>query len=102
MSDGRGASPVPRPVREELERLGDRWRALPVAQAGLHAARLHALAQALADQVAARAGSRRAVVPDLGPAVALDQVAVLVYDAASAGLADGLPEHLRELRRFLL
>ena len=40
-------------------------------------------------------------VPDLGPAVVPDQLAVLVCDAYAAGCGDGIDEHLAELRRAL-
>ncbi len=92
---------MPRPVQDELERLGERWRQLPATQALAFAAELRALAQNLADGLADQSGARRAVLGDLGPAVALDQVTVLVYDAAAAGLGEGLGEQLRDLRRRL-
>jgi hypothetical protein len=40
-------------------------------------------------------------VPDLGPAVALDQLAVMVWDASAAGVGADLPERLATLRRAL-
>jgi hypothetical protein len=42
-----------------------------------------------------------AVVPDLGPAVVVDQLSVLVWDAYAQGNADGIPALLTELRRGL-
>ena len=38
-------------------------------------------------------------VPDLGPAVVVDQLAVLVWDAYVAGRGDGIPELLVAARR---
>jgi hypothetical protein len=40
-------------------------------------------------------------VPDLGPAAAMDQLTVLVYDACAAGLSNGLESRLAALRRDL-
>ena len=42
-----------------------------------------------------------AEVPDLGPAVVVDQLAVLVWDAYATGSGDGIPELLRAARRHL-
>ena len=42
-----------------------------------------------------------AEVPDLGPAVVVDQLAVLVWDAYATGSGDGIPELLRAARRDL-
>jgi hypothetical protein len=39
--------------------------------------------------------------PDLGPAVVMDQLTVLLYDACRAGRADGLENRLADLRRAL-
>ena len=41
------------------------------------------------------------VVADLGTAVVLDQLAVLVWDAYAAGRGDGIPDLLTDLRREL-
>jgi hypothetical protein len=40
-------------------------------------------------------------VPDLGPAVAVDQLDVLVWDAYAAGRGHGIPALLTALRRDL-
>lgn len=40
-------------------------------------------------------------VPDLGPAVVVDQLSVLVWDAYAQGNGDGIPELLTGLRRAL-
>ncbi len=42
-----------------------------------------------------------APVPDLGPAVALDQLRVMTFDAVQAGLGQPLAERLADLRRTL-
>ncbi len=92
---------VPDAVRVELERLDGRWRQLPLDQALRAVADVHELVQALADDVAAAGGIPPALVPDLGPAVVMDQLRVLTYDAVQAGLVIGLPERLAALRRAL-
>ncbi len=86
---------MPEPARVELDRLARRWRELPLAaaQAGMPAAR------ALVDALAARCGPDP--VPDLGPAVVMDQLAVLVWDVYARGAGDGIPERLAGLRRSL-
>ncbi len=40
-------------------------------------------------------------MPDLGPAVVPDQLAVLVWDAWAAGRGEGLTDALTDLRRAL-
>jgi len=40
-------------------------------------------------------------VPDLGPAVVVDQLIVLVWDAYAAGVGDGILQRLTEARREL-
>lgn len=42
-----------------------------------------------------------APVPDLGPAVVLDQLRVMAFDAVQAGLDHLLAERLADLRRTL-
>ena len=68
-----------------------RWRQLPLdhAVSGMPRVRL------LLEELAGRA------VPDLGPAVLMDQLTVLVYDACEAGRCEGLDERLATLRRSL-
>lgn len=100
MTDPAG-SPVPRRAQDELRRLGERWRTLPLAQALRYAGQVLALAQSLADRVAVAEGRSTVTVPDLGPAVLVDQVRVLSFDASAAGLADGLADELAGLRRAL-
>ncbi|MGB8383627.1 MAG: hypothetical protein WCG47_20655 [Dermatophilaceae bacterium] len=98
---GSPASPVPQGVQDELRRLGERWQQLPRTQALRYAGRVHALVQALADRVAQAQRAPSVDVPDLGPAVVMDQLRVLAYDAAAAGVGDGLEEALAALRRAL-
>lgn len=103
--------PVPEAARVELERLGARWRTLPLAQALAHAPALRALAQAYADECTGGAGDGdgagtagaddagpagaddagtpgasgtpgAARLPDLGPATAYNQLRTLTYDVA--------------------
>ena len=92
---------VPDPVRIELERLDGRWRQLPLDLALRAVPAVRALVQALADEVAAARGMPSAPVPDLGPAVALDQLRVMAFDAVQAGLGHLLAERLADLRRTL-
>ena len=54
----------------------------------------------LAD-LASRSTPRVVEVPDLGPAVVVDQLSVLVWDAYAQGNGDGIPEQLTGLRRAL-
>lgn len=73
--------PVPPAIRDELRRLGERWTSLPLALAEAHLPRLYAVANDLAD----RAGVGRRV-PQLGPAVIIDQLSVLAYDLLAYGV----------------
>jgi hypothetical protein len=66
-----------------------RWHQLPLD----HALRCGPRVRLLLEQLAGRA------VPDLGPAVVMDQLTVLVYDSCEAGAADGLDGRLANLRR---
>ncbi len=92
------ASPVPVEVQTELERLAQRWHQLPLRQALSSADRLRAAAQELADALGGRSA---APLADLGPAGALDQLTVLVYDACVGGQVEGLAGRLAVLRRDL-
>jgi hypothetical protein len=56
------------------------------------------LRRLLAD-LAARSGDES--VPDLGPAVVVDQLSVLVWDAYAARSGDGIPGLLTAVRREL-
>jgi hypothetical protein len=84
-------SPVPQEVSDELRRVVRRWQQLPLDRA---LSCLPAVREVL-DDLAGRA------VPDLGPAVVMDQLTVLVYDACAAGMGDRLAERLADLRRTL-
>jgi hypothetical protein len=87
---------VPQEVSAELQRVVRRWQQLPLDRAlsCMPTVRL------LLDHLAAPS----AEVPDLGPAVLMDQLAVLVYDACapdgdpSGDLARRLADGRRELR----
>ena len=85
---------LPDDVSRELERVVRRWRELPADRALAASRDVRELVQDLADVTAAQP------VPELGPAVLLDQLRVLVWDAASAGVPD-LAARLAELRRTL-
>ncbi|GAA1900527.1 hypothetical protein [Lapillicoccus jejuensis] len=90
--------PLPTGVAAELRRVTDRWRTLPVAEAGRRTATVRTLLDELAVATAPHAGP----VPDLGPAALPDQLAVLVYDAAAAGEdPQRLEARLADLRRAL-
>lgn len=87
----RPTSPVPQEVSDELKRVVQRWQQLPLD----HALSRMPVVRAVVTDLAGGA------VPDLGPAVVMDQLTVLVYDACAARLADGLAERLVGLRRHL-
>jgi len=104
-------------ARVELDRMRRRWAELPLEQAlaGMPLLR-HLLAElaprssrptadpppgAATPTAAEVAEDPRPVVPDVGPAVVIDQLAVLVWDAYAAGRGDGIPELLRAARRRL-
>jgi hypothetical protein len=106
LEDGAGTgAPVPAPssvdpvdeaARTELERIRRRWAELPVARAADAAP---VVREVLAD-LAARTGPG-VDVPDLGPEVLADQLAVLVWDAFAAGRGEGVAALLTALRRAL-
>ena len=70
----------------ELRRLVERWHQLPFDQALLRMPVVRPVVQALADAVAEVEDRPRVEVPDLGPRVVMDQLAVMVHDAGQAGL----------------
>ena len=88
---------MPQEVSAELRRVAERWRQLPLTTAEA----LMPLVRRLLDTLAGDLGP----VPDLGPAVVMDQLAVLVHDvcagsvAAGADPAYGLEGSLADLRR---
>lgn len=73
-------SPVPQEVSDELRRVVERWRQLPLDHALSRMPLTSALVQQLADRVAGLRGRPAQPVPDLGPAVVMDQLAVMVFD----------------------
>ncbi len=85
---------LPDDVGRELERVVRRWRELPADRALAASGVVREVVQDLADVTAGQP------VPDLGPAVLIDQLRVLVWDAASAGVPE-LTDRLAELRRSL-
>ncbi|WP_153397799.1 hypothetical protein [Ornithinicoccus halotolerans] len=96
------AVPAREAVGAELERVARRWQQLPLDHALAHVPAVRALVQQLADEGAAAQGLPVTPVPDLGPAVVIDQLRVMVHDHAAAGL-DPVPlaERLTALRRSL-
>jgi hypothetical protein len=85
-------------ARVELDRIRRRWAELPLDRAE---ARMPLLRTLLADLAPRTDPQPVAEVPDLGPAVVVDQLAVLVWDAYATGSGDGIPELLRASRRDL-
>ena len=94
-------SPVPQEVSAELQRVVRRWQQLPLD----HARSCVPTVRALLDDLAATTNPAPAAssVPELGPAVLMDQLTVLVYDACAAGGESpaALAGRLGELRRAL-
>ena len=91
-------------VDAELDRLIQRWQQLPLDQAVSAADHVFAVAQGIVDVTAARRGISRMPLPRLhdehGPAVVMDQLRVVTFDAATAGVAD-LADRLGTLRAAL-
>jgi len=94
-------SPVSQEVSAELERVVGRWRQLPLDRALSYSPDVRALVQSLADGVAESTGLPPAAVPDCGPATLMDQLTVMVYDASTTALTNGLAQDLATLRRTL-
>lgn len=89
-------------VDTELERVVRRWRELPLDHALSAFPQVRALVQQLADDTAPATGMPLTAVPDLGPAVVMDQLRVMVHDWRTAGLAEAaLGQRLTALRRSL-
>ena len=102
----RTADVVAPEARVELDRIRRRWAELPLDRAE---SRMPVLRRLLADltprsfpliadppprTASARpgqVGDPQSVVPDLGPAVVVDQLSVLVWDAYATGRGDGIP-----------
>lgn len=81
-------SPVPDDVAAELDRAVRRWHQMPLDRAVAASAGVH-------DLIAVVTGER---LPDLGPAVVMDQLRVVVYDACAKGEVPGLADRLASLR----
>ncbi|MFX0538121.1 hypothetical protein ACQBAT_03155 [Ornithinimicrobium sp. Y1847] len=89
-------------VGTELERVVRRWQQLPLDRALPAVAGVAAVVQQLADAVAAESGMPQLTVPDLGPAVLMDQLRVMVHDWRAVGLdLEELGSILTALRRSL-
>ncbi len=82
---------MPQEVSDELRRVVRRWQQLPLD----HALSRMPGVRSLVDDLAG------VPVPDLGPAVVMDQLTVVVHDACASGAGDGLAARLAELRRTL-
>ena len=111
-----GADIVPHDARVELDRIRRRWGELPLSRAEDRMPVLRHLLADLAPRTAALPATRPEeqlpspltgaagplpVVPDLGPAVVVDQLTVLVWDAYANGRGDGIPLLLGTARREL-
>ncbi len=90
------ADPASLGARAEMDRIRRRWSELPMDRAEAAVPLVRALVEEVAHRTAP--GS---VVPDLGPAALVDQLAVVVWDACADGTVDGLEAALTELRRAL-
>lgn len=89
-------------VRAALDRVTGRWRQLPLAAAQRRSEVVRQLAQQWAD-LSAPSSEAKFPLPDLGPAVVIDQLTVAVYDACHTGsvpsamVVDQLKELLAQL-----
>ena len=81
----------------------ERWHQLPLDHALARLAIVRDLVQRLADEVADADGRAHVPVPDLGPAVVMDQLRVMVHDvtALGGGATHTLAARLADLRRGL-
>jgi hypothetical protein len=79
--------------------VAERWQQLPLGPASSRMRRVRSVVQGLADAVADLEGRTHTDVPDLGPAVVMDQLAVVVHDALEAGVDPAAD--LADLRRSL-
>lgn len=82
-SPGAG-SPTPPEVSDELRRVVERWRQLPLDHALSRMPSVRLVVQRLADRVAGRRAVTPREVPDLGPAVVMDQLTVMVHELFAA------------------
>ena len=74
MTPSRVGSPIPQEVSDELRRVVERWHQLPLDHALSRMPSVRVLVQSLADRVARSQDRAARPVPDLGPAVVLDQL----------------------------
>ncbi|UJH70605.1 hypothetical protein [Ornithinimicrobium sp. INDO-MA30-4] len=91
-------------VDVEIERLDRRWQQLPLDQALAAFPGLLAAVRQIAEETPWPVGlaARRQAVPDLGPAVAVDQLKVICADYTQVGGQPAwLAAHLTALRRSL-
>ncbi|NYJ73709.1 hypothetical protein [Allobranchiibius huperziae] len=82
--------PRPDDVRRALQRVTLRWRQLPVDRADALSATVRTFAARCAELDPAD-------IPELGPATAVDQLSVAVFDACASGRSAHLSERLGEL-----
>ena len=100
-------SPVPGEVSAELRRVVERWHQLPLDHALLCGPAVRVLVQALAAEASVSRGGdpgAASLVPDLGPAVLMDQLSVIVHDWCASGSteqAGQLVPRLAQVRRAL-
>ena len=91
---------VPPQARVELDRIRRRFGELTVDRADAGLPSLRRLLDDLATRWPADGGSE-GPPRDLGPAVAVDQLTAVVWDAYATDRGDGIPQLLTELRRAL-
>lgn len=96
MTERDAGGAVPAAVRVEVDRIRRRWSELTLEKAVAAEPAVRAVVETLAGRTAPGA-----VVPDLGPGVLPDQLAVVVWDAYAADLGDGVADTLTALRRAL-
>jgi hypothetical protein len=97
-------SPIPHEVSDELRRVVERWHQLPLDHALSRMPSVAVLVQSLADRVAGARGVEPRQVPDLGPAVVMDQLTVMVHDLFTAQPGTdpaAVAEELAGIRRAL-
>ena len=93
--------PVPDAVRRELDRVRDRWRALPADRAAQCAPAVAALVEELGARSASASGRGVQGPTSLAVAVLPDALAVVVHDCCVAGVASDVEARLTEVRRAL-
>src|SRR5829696_7589413 len=104
MAPSRAGSPTPREVSDELRRVVERWHQLPLDHAISRMPSVRVLVQSLADRSAGDRNPAGQPVPDLGPAVVMDQLAVMLYDLFQVRPGTdpaGVTDELAGIRRSL-